>query len=245
MAGICFILSPSTGWFVIYGLCGKIHGTLVRGVFCTPWSPFFCLQMDCLYLIVLCSNTLVLVPLAVFYTLWGPLIPSVVYHVLWVFLIALGVYAPGVFYALWTLNFLEFVLFQVVFGFSWDLLWLMWVLCDPWRLFKTFVYTWTLCATQGVLYPSDLFPCGAPCDPTGSVVPLLFPQTQIVMSEFYAPTSRRYTLYIRTYWGLSHHLNILHTVSTISEQVRMRMFDPYTVTTSSKGHVSHCLCGLY
>jgi len=120
--------------------------------------------------------------------------------------------------------------------------------CVPWRLFITFLYTWTLRAPpsplQGVFLPCVLFPCGTSCDPTVSVVPLFFRQTQIVMSKFYVHVSRRYTLYIRTYWGLSHHLNILQSISTISEQVHMRMFDPYTVTISSKGHVSHHICGL-
>jgi hypothetical protein len=151
---------------------------------------------------------------------------------------------PLCFYALWRFIFLEFLLLQWVFGSSWDLLWPMWVRCVPWRLFKTFVYTWTLRAPQRVLYPWDIFPCDVSYDSTGSVVPLLFRHTQIVMSEFYVHTSRRYTLYILTYWGLSHHLNILQSISTMSEHVHMRMFDPYTVTTSSKGHVSHRPCGL-
>ena len=133
---------------------------------------------------------------------------------------------------------------QGVLSSSWDLVWPMWVRCVPWRIFKTSVYIWTLCATQGILYPCGLFPCGTSSDRTGSVVPLLFHQTQIEMSKFYVHTCRKYTIYIRTYWGLSYHLNVLQSVTIVSEQVHMRMFDPVQLRPAVRFtcHIAPVVC---
>jgi hypothetical protein len=156
--------------------------------------------------------------------LWSPqwsVMPCEFFLSHWVFV------PPGVFYALW-----RFILLKFFFFYSTESLVPHGIFYSPCgsaaslaEFFKTFVYIWTLCATQGVLYPRDLFPFELSCDPNGSVVPLLFHQTQIVLSQFYVHTSRRYALDIRMFWGLSHQLNILQSVSTMWEKFHMRMFD--------------------
>ena len=200
-----------------------------------PHGVLFCLQIYCLYPIVLCSYTLVYVPHRV-----SHLLSVCLSH--WAFM------PHGVFYTLWRFIFLSFFLTPISLRFfmgSFKAHFVPLFPLAPLYLFFFFFYTWNLCATQGILYPWNLFPCGASCGPTGSVVPLLLHKTQIVISEFYVYTSHRYThLHSDGMGGLSHHLNILLSVSTISEQVHMRMFDPTQLRSAVRVmcHIASVVC---
>lgn len=230
--------------FIVYCLCGKIHGTLVCGVFCTPWNPSFVLKwIVCISLCYvrthgLCTSSVHLYPMRSFDTLS-------VYHALWVFLYRTTFYAPMVSFMpcgdsySWSLfhskeSLVSHVIFYgpcgsaVSLGDFLNLCVLLDVMCHP----RGFVLLGSF-SLWGILRPHGI--CCA------RIVP---PNTNINVTNLLAYTFAGIPLYIRKYWDLSHHLNILQTVSTTSEQVHMRMFDPYRVTTSSKGHVSHRPCGL-
>jgi len=139
--------------------------------------------MYCLYLVVLCSD----IGLCTSWSLLYPMRsfdPLRVYHALRIFLSHCALCPYGVFMSCgdsysWSLfyskeSLVPHVIFYGPCGSAVSR-----------RIFNTFVHSWTLCATQGVLYSWNLFPCEASCEPTGSVVPLLFRQTETVMSELY------------------------------------------------------------
>ena len=65
------------------------------------------------------------------------------------FLIRTGFLCPWCLLYLVEIHFLGVFLLQRVFGSSRTLLWPMWVRCGPWRLFKTFMYTWPYMPPKG------------------------------------------------------------------------------------------------